>query len=254
MADQSQGPGWWVASDGRWYPPDQAPAVPPPETWAAPSSGSPPPRGLTAGARVALAVGAALVGILVVVGVAALAIGSDSTGAVPDGYAVIEGDGVSIAVPEDWREVEPDDFAMSEDELERAFPDAPEGLLEQGAASLDQGAALVAFEVTDDFASNVNILELPGEAPLGEIEPQVEAQLRALGARIASTTRVGLPIGDALRVSYTVDVATPDGGSVPATGVQLYVPHEGSTYVITVSTDGGADDILQVAGDTFRVG
>lgn len=25
MSDQSQGPGWWQASDGKWYPPEQAP-------------------------------------------------------------------------------------------------------------------------------------------------------------------------------------------------------------------------------------
>jgi hypothetical protein len=26
MSDTSQGPGWWQASDGKWYPPDQTPA------------------------------------------------------------------------------------------------------------------------------------------------------------------------------------------------------------------------------------
>jgi len=38
MSDTSQGPGWWLASDGKWYPPEQvpgptepvAPVVPPP--------------------------------------------------------------------------------------------------------------------------------------------------------------------------------------------------------------------------------
>jgi hypothetical protein len=38
-ADQPQGEGWWIASDGKWYPPEQAPkpgvplppSVPPPE-------------------------------------------------------------------------------------------------------------------------------------------------------------------------------------------------------------------------------
>jgi hypothetical protein len=31
MSDTSMGPGWWMASDGRWYSPEQAPgAVPPP--------------------------------------------------------------------------------------------------------------------------------------------------------------------------------------------------------------------------------
>lgn len=30
MSDVSQGPGWWQASDGRWYPPEQAPRPQPP--------------------------------------------------------------------------------------------------------------------------------------------------------------------------------------------------------------------------------
>jgi hypothetical protein len=30
MSDASQGPGWWLASDGKWYPPESAPAPPPP--------------------------------------------------------------------------------------------------------------------------------------------------------------------------------------------------------------------------------
>ncbi len=29
MSDTSQGPGWWLASDGRWYPPDQVPGYAP---------------------------------------------------------------------------------------------------------------------------------------------------------------------------------------------------------------------------------
>lgn len=51
MSDISQGPGWWQASDGKWYPPEQAPggapAGPPPGTppayGAPPSYGTPPP-------------------------------------------------------------------------------------------------------------------------------------------------------------------------------------------------------------------
>lgn len=30
MSDTSQGPGWWLASDGRWYPPESLPNLPPP--------------------------------------------------------------------------------------------------------------------------------------------------------------------------------------------------------------------------------
>ena len=30
MSDVSMGPGWWLANDGRWYPPQSAPGTPPP--------------------------------------------------------------------------------------------------------------------------------------------------------------------------------------------------------------------------------
>lgn len=39
MSDSSQGPGWWLASDGKWYPP-APPAPPAPPTFQAP--GAPP--------------------------------------------------------------------------------------------------------------------------------------------------------------------------------------------------------------------
>ena len=38
MSDESQGPGWWLASDGRWYPPEQSPGV---GTPAAPQTPTP---------------------------------------------------------------------------------------------------------------------------------------------------------------------------------------------------------------------
>ena len=38
MSDISQGPGWWQASDGKWYPPEQAPGAQP----TAPPAGPPP--------------------------------------------------------------------------------------------------------------------------------------------------------------------------------------------------------------------
>jgi len=28
MSDHQSGPGWWLASDGRWYPPESHPSVP----------------------------------------------------------------------------------------------------------------------------------------------------------------------------------------------------------------------------------
>jgi hypothetical protein len=39
VSDASQGPGWWQASDGKWYPPEQAPGYQPP---GAPAGGGAP--------------------------------------------------------------------------------------------------------------------------------------------------------------------------------------------------------------------
>lgn len=49
MSDVSQGPGWWYASDGKWYPPEQAPGpAPAPPATTMPPAGppvGPPPYG-----------------------------------------------------------------------------------------------------------------------------------------------------------------------------------------------------------------
>ena len=48
MSDGSQGPGWWVASDGRWYAPEQHPnaqaPLPAPPLPNPPGYSAPPPR------------------------------------------------------------------------------------------------------------------------------------------------------------------------------------------------------------------
>jgi hypothetical protein len=38
MTDTSQGPGWWLANDGKWYPPSATPG----NTWPPPTSQTPP--------------------------------------------------------------------------------------------------------------------------------------------------------------------------------------------------------------------
>ena len=40
MSDRPQGEGWWLASDGKWYPPESRPAPPAPP--AAPVGRGPP--------------------------------------------------------------------------------------------------------------------------------------------------------------------------------------------------------------------
>jgi hypothetical protein len=173
---------------------------------------------------------------------------------VPDGYTVIEGDGVSIAVPDGWEEVDPEDFTMTEEEFEAAFPDAPPGFLDQASAALDQGASLVAFDLDDEFSSNVNIASFPGEAPLSMLEAQATTQLETLDGEVVSSDRLTVPAGDAVRLEYTIPVALPAGSSVQASGVQFYVVADGRTHVITITT---IDDVAALADamiETFRTG
>ncbi len=40
MSDSPQGPGWWQASDGKWYPPEQASAANPTPAGSVPASGA----------------------------------------------------------------------------------------------------------------------------------------------------------------------------------------------------------------------
>jgi hypothetical protein len=73
VSDFSQGPGWWQASDGKWYPPQQAPtaAPPPPPQWGPPPAPqwTPPParKGGNKGCLIALAVA----GVVLVLGIVA---------------------------------------------------------------------------------------------------------------------------------------------------------------------------------------
>lgn len=78
MSDAPQGPGWWQASDGRWYPPDQVPGPAPgpapgardplpPGYGYAPSYGYP-PTGPVLPSVQGMAVGSLVLGIVNLVG------------------------------------------------------------------------------------------------------------------------------------------------------------------------------------------
>ena len=71
MSDVSQGPGWWQASDGKWYPPQQQPGYQPP----------PPvqPQKKRHGCLLFIGGAVVVVVLLVVVVIALVAVGSKST-------------------------------------------------------------------------------------------------------------------------------------------------------------------------------
>lgn len=69
MSDQSQGEGWWMASDGKWYPPDQRASVAaPPHPTAAPE------RPTATGAFICGIIGS-VIGLIPLLGILAIPLG-----------------------------------------------------------------------------------------------------------------------------------------------------------------------------------
>ena len=65
MSDASQGPGWWQASDGKWYPPEQQPGIAPP-----PQPGAPGAPGMVVPTKThPLAIWSLVLGIISIVGI-----------------------------------------------------------------------------------------------------------------------------------------------------------------------------------------
>lgn len=173
---------------------------------------------------------------------------------VPEGFTLLEGDGVSIAAPDTWGVLDTADVEMTGEELAEAFPDADPALVEQMSDALGKGAVLVAYDFGGGaFAANVNIARIPGEAPLAAVEADAAAELASLGGEVLATDMVDAPVGEVLEIQFTIPVTLPGGSSQQIEAVQLWVPVDGHTYIITVATDDDAGALAEVMIDTFRV-
>ncbi len=94
MSDTPQGPGWWMAADGRWYPPDTAPPG-----WSSPAPGAAyvGPRTTNKRARNSLILGiVAFFCFGVLLGPAAVVEGVKARREIANS-AVEEGDGLALA-------------------------------------------------------------------------------------------------------------------------------------------------------------
>lgn len=172
----------------------------------------------------------------------------------PEGWQVVEGDGVSIAAPADWRGLPLDVVAVSGEDLQEVLPDADEALLGQVEQVVRQGGVLLAFGPTvDGFTDNVNVLAMPVAATLEQLEREAELGMGQLGAEVGSIELVELPIGEAVRVRYTL-VGQGSDGPVTIEGVQFYVPQEDTTYVMTVSTRTDPAAVADGMAASLRVG
>ncbi|WP_334141985.1 DUF4190 domain-containing protein [Rhabdothermincola sp.] len=109
MSDTSQGPGWWQASDGKWYPPEAAPGPGPTYTsapYAGASYGFPPtPRpaqieGLAIASFVVALVGLVMLcmyGLGVVACIAAIPLAITARGRINESNGALTGEGFATA-------------------------------------------------------------------------------------------------------------------------------------------------------------
>lgn len=170
----------------------------------------------------------------------------------PDGWGVIEGDGVTIGAPDEWTGVPLAEFIMGGDDLEQLLPDVDPAMLNQASQIIEQGGVLLAFGPTvDDFTDNVNILAMPIPATMDDLEREADLGMAQLGADVDSIEPVDLPVGEALRVRYSLTFQGPEG-PVTIQGVQFFIPQDRTTYVMTVSASADPGEVADGMASSFR--
>jgi hypothetical protein len=175
---------------------------------------------------------------------------------VPEGYQLAEGDGILVAVPSSWLALDLADGELEAllDEAVAANPDFEDVLDAQVRAIAAQGAVFFAIEVDDaEFATNANIIRVPGAIPddASELDGVARQGIEQFGGDVQDVSTVGLPAGEALRVTYDATLADGAGGTIELAGVQFYVLADAG-YVITVSFPVGGDtSVADVIAETF---
>ena len=133
MSDFQQGPDWWRASDGKWYPPQQHPQAGYSQPAApAPAYAPSPPPAKGSGAKTALIVFGvlALLGVLGVGGIIVLAVAADDSEKDSQGDTVAFCDAIAEidAVPQSERTTE-----EHRDQLDELVTLAPDEIREETA-------------------------------------------------------------------------------------------------------------------------
>jgi hypothetical protein len=249
MSDVSQGPGWWLASDGRWYPPEavpggRGPAEPPPSPTAAPpSSGR---KALLGRWWVWTACAAVVLLVVVAAGTFKAAPGKATKVGTAHGYTRFADrtDSFSIAVPSSWRQVNPSSpgaqaaFAQvmaASPSLKKAFGGGFAGLAASGIKFLavDPDPADAA---TGSPTINVIVHPAPGskDADLQQLASGIEAEYQQLGLHTVDSATVELAGHRALRVHVAYTTSAPDGSSTTVPETQYFVLANDFAYVVTL--------------------
>lgn len=165
-----------------------------------------------------------------------------TTIAVLPGYELIEiedGD-VRMTIPESWVTVDltQDDWEELLTEGLAALPDAAGILTEEAQLVIATGGLLLAYDLEhqdEDFITNLNILgsERTAADQPAVVESVLADQLVQFGAVAPAVDAVELPIGPAIKASYSF---APETGFTHE-AVQYYVFGSETVYIVTFSTE-----------------
>jgi hypothetical protein len=171
---------------------------------------------------------------------------------VPDGYQLVQGDGVYLAVPAGWRSLDRQVLArmFDEDTIAELYPDMPEE--ERGVVHDAVRSGVLFLTIDPDPAHhgrNISIARLPGRVPLSQIRGIVanEFEVAGLAVEITSTREVETPLGTAMRVEYEGTIV---GEHV--VGVQYYAPADDGEMILVTGT--GDPEATDQAAQTLHLG
>ena len=182
MDGNQPGPGWWVASDGRWYPPEQHPAAQPqvpggpgaaPTTpeWIAPSKGAAPAGPSGSGNRTAWAIVAVAVSAFVLLGAvgAAVLLLRDGGMDVDAAAAVVADRARDVDIPDDEGYVDIDECLVGD---EAALLESASAEVSIPTDALDGDQEVSAGEWSDEDGEDPVVLFIcgRGNAETGDSE------------------------------------------------------------------------------------
>jgi hypothetical protein len=164
----------------------------------------------------------------------------------PAGWARVDGDGFSIAVPAEWRTVSAGDLADAGifDEMRDANPEAA-GVIDQAQSALESGQiALFAFDpgertTESGFATNLNVIPVSDvggsdiEQAAHDMAQAIELQIPVSGEIEVDTAE--LPAGNAAVVRYRWLIGLPTGTSIEAAVTQYLIVIGDNGYILTMT-------------------
>lgn len=172
------------------------------------------------------------------VGLAVLGACGGSNGSQNGGFREheVSAGGFAISVPSSWKTL--DD--LDDDAVESFSRENPEFAPFMEAARANDAVDFIALdpEVTDEFATNLNVIVAPVPTSL-TFERWVDGNVRTIdtieSAQVTSKTPTKLPTGRAVRLVWSYALNQPGGARRVAVD-QYYVRRDGEGFVLTYTT------------------